>query len=96
MQMSTEEQDQIISEMVKERNALRRERALLEEQITRSANVMSNAASAARLMLEGSDRGRAKECYEYQDAGTFTASLRRYIEIGERLAILKERLDAYC
>ena len=99
MQMSPEAQDQIIAEMVKERNTLRRERTLLEEQINRSTMEMHNASAAASLLLEGkADRlkERLKKGYAYQDADTFLAALSRYREIGERLAVLQERLDACC
>ena len=91
--MTPEEQDRLIIGMVKERNALRRERGLLEEQVTQTRNGMRDAISAANLASQGTYTA-LEEGFTYQGADTFTGTLRRLQAIEARFAELTERLNA--
>ena len=81
--------------MVKERNELRREHALLAEQISQTQNGMRAAARAAALASQGDDRALERG-FTYQDAEAFTATLKRSRAIDVRLTELTQRLDACC
>ena len=93
--MTPDEQDCLISKMVKERNALRRERTLLNEQISRTQQGMNDASGAANLMNQG-DYTRLERGFDYQDTEAFVGTLRRWRTVTERLTELTERLDACC
>ena len=93
--MTQEEQNRLISDMVKERNSLRRERALLNEQVGRSKNGMRDASEAANLASQGNYE-RVQSGFNYQDAEAFTVTLQRLGAIDARLEELDQRLDACC
>ena len=91
--MTDTEQDQIVGEMVKERNALRRERTLLSQQLDKSGKGMRAATAAANLASQG-DWQALERGFDYQDAPSYTQSLTRLREVTVRLAELERRLDA--
>ena len=51
--MTETDQDQIVGDMVKERNALRRKRILLNEQIHKTQEGMRQASGVANLASQG-------------------------------------------
>lgn len=91
--MTPDEQDRLISGMVKERNELRRERCLIAEQVTQTRKGMKQAAIAANLVSQQTDAA-IDLGFAYQDADAFRATLLRGHEVAQRLAELDERLDA--
>ena len=91
--MTNTEQDQLVGDMVKERNALRRERILLNEQIHKTQQGMRAATAAANLASQG-DWQALERGFDYQDAPSYTQSLTRLREVTVRLAELERRLDA--
>lgn len=90
--MTQEEKDQIIIEMVKERNALRGDRALLEKKMGRARNILHNASATASMLLQGRDDWPDREGYAYPDSTDFQTMLMRYIDIKGRPANLNERV----
>ena len=91
--MTKTEQDQLVGDMVKERNALRRERILLNEQIHKTQQGMRAATEAANLASQG-DFLACERGFDYQDAPSFAQSLTRLREVNARLDELEKRLDA--
>ena len=91
--MTETDQDQIVGDMVKERNALRRERTLLNEQIHKTQEGMRQASGAANLASQGN--WQALACgFGYQDAPSFAQSLRRLRDVKARIDELEKRLDS--
>ena len=93
--MTPEDQDRLISDMVKERNALRRERALLAEQVRRTQEGMRAAQGAANLASQG-DYQAVERGFTYENAESFADTLKRGRAVEARLAELNERLDSCC
>ena len=93
--MTQEEQDRLISDMVKKRNALRHERTLLDEQISQTQQGMRDAAGAANLLHQGNTNALERG-FSYQDAETFAVTLKRRHAVELRLEELTQRLDACC
>ena len=93
--MTPEDQDRLISDMVKERNALRRENTLLNELVTQTQQGMQDARGAANLTEQGNSSALARG-FDYQSADDFADTLRRRETVRARLAELNERLDACC
>ena len=91
--MTEKEQDQIVGDMVKERNALRRERILLNEQIHKTEQGMRGATGAANLASQG-DWQALERGFDYQDAPSFAQSLRRLRDVKARIDELEKRLDS--
>ena len=90
--MTGTEQDRLVGDMVKERNALRRERTLLDEQIHKTQKGMQSASEAANLASQGDFRA-LEQGFDYQDAASFAQSITRLREITARLKELEHRLD---
>ena len=90
--MTNTEQDQLVGDMVKERNALRRERTLLNEQIHKTQEGMRQASGAANLASQG-DFLACERGFDYQDAPSFAQSLIRLRDVKSRLDELEQRLD---
>ena len=93
--MTGDEQDQLISAMVKERNALRRERTLLDEQIRQTQKGMKEASGAANLMHQGNVKA-LEHGFEYQSADQFLSTLKRRHAVETRIDELTGRLDSCC
>ena len=91
--MTETDQDQIVGDMVKERNALRRERTLLNEQIHKTRQGMRQATEAANLASHG-DWQALERGFDYQDAQSFSQSLRHLRDVKARLDELEKRLDS--
>ena len=90
--MTGTEQDRMVGDMVKERNALRRELVLLTEQIHKTQNGMKSASRAANLAWQG-NVSELEQGFDYQDAASFAQSISRKREIEARLKDLEDRLD---
>ena len=93
--MTPDEQDRLISAMLKERNALRREGTLLDEQIGQTLNGMRRASGAAALLRRG-DATALDKGLTYQAADEFLATMKRRHAVKHRLAELDDRLDTCC
>ena len=91
--MTETEQDQLVGNMVKERNALRRERTLLDEQIHKTQKGMRQATEAANLASHG-DWQALERGFDYQDASSFSQSLRSLRDVKDRIDELEKRLDS--
>lgn len=90
--MTDTDQDRIVGDMVKERNALRRERTLLNEQIHKTQEGMRAATEAANFASHG-DFLACERGFDYQDAPSFAQSLRRLRDVKARIDELEKRLD---
>ena len=90
--MTETDQDQIVGDMVKERNALRRERTLLNEQIHKTQKGMREATEAATLASHGNFL-KCEQGFDYQEAQSFAQSLKRLRDVNFRLDELEKRLD---
>ena len=90
--MTETDQDRIVGDMVKERNTLRRERTLLNEQIHKTQEGMRQASGAANLASQG-DFLAVERGFDYQDAPSFAQSLIRLRDVKSRLDELEKRLD---
>ena len=90
--MTNTEQDQLVGDMVKERNVLRRERILLNEQIHKTQQGMREATEAANLASQG-DWQALERGFDYQDAPSLAQSLRRLRDVKARIDELEKRLD---
>ena len=90
--MTETDQDQIVGDMVKERNSLRRERILLNEQIHKTQQGMRESTATANLASQG-DWQALERGFDYQDAPSFAQSLRRLRDVTSRINELEKRLD---
>ena len=90
--MTETDQDQLVGDMVKERNVLCRERILLNEQIHKTQQGMREATEAANLASQG-DWQALERGFGYQDAPSFAQSLRRLRDVKARIDELEKRLD---
>ena len=91
--MTDTDHNQIVGDMVKERNALRRERTLLNEQIHKTQTGMRQATEAANLASHG-DFLACEQGFDYQAAQSFAQSLTRLRDVKARLDELEKRLDS--
>ena len=91
--MTETDQEQIVGDMVKERNALRRERTLLNEQIHKTQKGMREAIEASNLASHG-DFLACEQGFHYQEAQSFAQSLTRLRDVNSRLDELEKRLDS--
>ena len=87
--MTETEQGKLVIDMVKERNELRRERILLNEQIHKTQQGMQKATDAARRYWQ-----QDVDCeLDYQDAPSFAQSIIRLRDVEARINELQKRLD---
>ena len=90
--MTNTEQGKLVVDMVKERNELRRERTLLNEQIDKTRKGMREATEAANFASQG-DWEDVERGFGYQDAPSFAQSLIRLRDVKARIDELEKRLD---
>lgn len=89
--MTEGETVELIAKMVKERNALRRERVCLDERLSSA----SSALLAASYAIKGEYGSQARE-FRYPAAETLAEMLNRRDEVQRRVQELEGRLDACC
>lgn len=93
--MTTDEQDRLIVQMVKERNTLRRERTLLDEQLHTSRNGLSVAIRAVDAAV-ADESPSPDPAFNYQDAEALAGTIKRRHEFDVRIEELANRLDGCC
>lgn len=91
--MSEQETNELISTMVRERNALRRERVCLEERLSRANSALLTAKIAAEV---GDPHPTPTRDFDYPPASDLSSMLRRFDDISLRIEEISRRLDACC